>query len=313
MKAIRSTGRSRLTAAIPAIVLAVLVTSVVVGQVQRSQATTQDGDVELSAGAGSPCTPGATVNCASQLTRIVDGTGDGFEAVASGTGLWGDSTGGEAVYGSGATNGVHGVTSSSSDSGVWGENDGGGYGVSGSTSSQSETAGVWGSNLGSGPGVTGSSSSGSGVDGTGAVGVHGSGLTGVSGSSGASVGFGVYGSATKAGGIGVFAVGADVALKAEGRTRLNGPLSVSGPARFNTRTLFARSGMLLIPQGSSKGTRAGIALTSGSVVLATIQGNIAHVWIQGVSKVTGSSGSFTVHLNKAAPAGGVTVGWFVLN
>jgi hypothetical protein len=74
----------------------------------------------------------------------------------------------DGVLGTSGKNGVHGVSSSSSDSGVWGENSGGGYGASGSTNSifqpgPNVTAGVWGNNSGSGTGVKGTSSGGDGV------------------------------------------------------------------------------------------------------------------------------------------------------
>ena len=49
-----------------------------------------------------------------------------------------------------------------------------------------------------------------------------------------------------------------------------------------------------------------------SFVLATIQGNVAGVYVQGVTLVTGSSGSFTIHLNKAVPES-VSVAWFAVN
>ena len=49
-----------------------------------------------------------------------------------------------------------------------------------------------------------------------------------------------------------------------------------------------------------------------ALVLATIQGNVPGVYVQGVTVSVGSSGSFTVHLNKATPAN-VAVAWFVLN
>ncbi len=75
-------------------------------------------------------------------------------------------------------NGVHGVTSSPSDSGVWGQNTGSGYGVSGVTNSASAT-GVWGHNNGSGKGVWGSAGTGYGVYGT-ATGLQGRGVYGYS-------------------------------------------------------------------------------------------------------------------------------------
>jgi hypothetical protein len=91
-------------------------------------------------------------------------SGTGVSAVSdSGTAISGTSNH-EGVFGDG-TNGVHGRSSSATDSGVWGENTDGGYGVSGSTNStaSSDAAGVWGDNAGSGVGVKGTSTSGVGV------------------------------------------------------------------------------------------------------------------------------------------------------
>jgi hypothetical protein len=82
----------------------------------------------------------------------------------SGNGVVGFSNSNDAVLGFGR-NGVHGQSSSASDSGVWGENLGGGYGVSGSTNSTA-ASGMWGQNLGSGAGVRGTSSGGVGLDGS---------------------------------------------------------------------------------------------------------------------------------------------------
>ena len=79
---------------------------------------------------------------------------------------------GDGVLGVGK-NGVHGQSSSATDSGVWGENISAGYGVSGSTNSQAPQAGVWGHNAGSGYGVRGDSKTGEGVFGQGKNGVHG--------------------------------------------------------------------------------------------------------------------------------------------
>jgi len=47
-------------------------------------------------------------------------------------------------------------------------------------------------------------------------------------------------------------------------------------------------------------------------VLATIQGNVAGVFVQGVTLVTGASGSFTIHLNKTVQAK-IKVAWFAVN
>jgi hypothetical protein len=83
-------------------------------------------------------------------------------------------------------------------------------------------------------------------------------------------------------------------------------LSVVGPAAFN------RSGVLVIAANKSSVTLSGITLGAASLVLATIQGNVAGIYVQGVTVVGGSSGSFTVHLNKATTKA-LSVGWFVVN
>jgi hypothetical protein len=83
-------------------------------------------------------------------------------------------------------------------------------------------------------------------------------------------------------------------------------LQVLGPA------LFSRSGLLTITAGKAAATKSGIAVATSSLVLSTIQGNVAGVYIQGVTVVPESSGSFTVHLNKATPSP-LKVAWFVVN
>jgi hypothetical protein len=87
----------------------------------------------------------------------------------------------------------------------------------------------------------------------------------------------------------------------------SGPaLSVVGPAAFK------RSGVLSIAANKSSVTLSGISLGAAAFVLATIQGSVAGIYVQGVTVVTGSSGSFTVHLNKATTKA-LNVGWFVVN
>lgn len=89
---------------------------------------------------------------------------------------------------------------------------------------------------------------------------------------------------------------------AEGATALK----VQGPA------VFSRSGILTVAAGHSSAKKAGIALERASLVLATIQGNLAGVHVQGVTLVAGSSGSFTIHLNKKVSKN-VNVAWFAVN
>ena len=76
--------------------------------------------------------------------------------------------------------------------------------------------------------------------------------------------------------------------------------------------VFSRSGVLTVAAGHSSVTKTGIALKPASFVLATIQGNVAGVFVQGVTLATGSSGSFTIHLNKAVTKS-TKVAWFAVN
>lgn len=146
--------------------------------------------------------------------------------------------------------------------------------------------GVWGSQGGSGWGIYGTAASGIGVlgDGGSGTGVRGDGTTGVSGTGTSPTGVGVL----------------------VGNTAGGTALQVNGTASF------ARSGAATVPAGRASATTTGIPLTSASLVLATIQGNTAGVYVQGVTTVTGSPGSFTIHLNKSAPVK-TKVAWFILN
>jgi hypothetical protein len=215
------------------------------------------------------------------------GGGGGVVGVANGSapGVAAYSHNGEGIYArSGQSdgtipgrNGVHGVTDSPTAAGVCGEALGGGNGVLGSTTSGSD-GGVQGVNHGTGPAVIGQSAGGTGVTGSG--GVNGVGVSGT----GNGTGPGVLANNTG-----------------------SGPaLSVIGPAAFN------RSGVLTIAANKSSATLSGISLGAASLVLVTIQGNVAGIYVQGVTVVSGSSGSFTVHLNKATTKA-LNVGWFVVN
>jgi hypothetical protein len=128
----------------------------------------------------------------------------------------------------------------------------------------------------SGTGVFGHSDTGDGVQGT------------------SNSGSGVHGEAFDPAGVGVLADGPRTGLK------------VNGAA------VFSRSGMVTIPAGNSEARVKPLILTSASLVLATIQGNVVGVDVRGVTIVTGNKGSFTIHLNKNAPSA-LIVGWFVVN
>ena len=244
-------------------------------------------------------------NQATSNTFINDSSGDTtFSALAAadGTALEGDAVGGTGVAGtSGSGIGVTGssgstaanasavyaeITSASPgafSAAVRGKNDGtGGSGI-----------GVYGSQEGAGWGVYGTSVSGTGVYGVGGsgVGVFGTGSTGVQGS-GAT---GVHGIADSSPGVGVLAE----------NTVGGSALEVKGVVAFS------RSGVATVLAGTSKVTLK-LSLSSASFVLATIQGNVAGLYVQGVTMITGPSGSFTIHLNKTVAAN-TNVAWFVIN
>jgi hypothetical protein len=283
-----------------------------------------------------------------------NGSGPGVRGASqSGAGVLGYGGTSEGVYARsggldgtspGATrNGVHGVTNSSSDSGVWGENVAGGYGVFGSTSTSGigGAAGIAGLNNGSGPGLRGASQNGAGIygfaanseglyarsgntdgttPGTTRSGVHGvtdsasaaavwgenTGLgEGVKGSSASTIrGTGVHGLAAAAAGVGVLAENTAGGLA----------LHANGPAQFDARVAFARSGSVVIPSGHKtfNVTPPG-GVTASTLVLALLQNVSGGVMVK-AAVPNPATGSFQIVLNKAplAPAS-ATIAWFILN
>jgi len=228
--------------------------------------------------------------------------------------------------GSGSKSGVLGVGGSSEGAGVtgFGGNDGSGVvgngaglgaGVVGNADLTSTGAhGVEGFGVGDGSGVvgTGGTNGGTGVvgvgrgtAGTGVIGISTGSAAGVTGFSGSgssdgvigesAKGRAVHGRASAAQGIGVLAenTGGGTALQASGRA------------------VFSRSGILTVAARASKVTKTGVALTAGSLVLATLQQDVPGVWVRSaVPNVAGHS--FTVHLSKAVPAK-TKIAWFVVN
>src|SRR5215831_17680685 len=103
------------------------------------------------------CPQDATCRARVELLTAITNGQNAYAAVLGenqgGVGVMGINNQGiaEGVYGYG-NNGVHGNSVSVRDSGVWGDNQGGGYGVSGSTTSYLALgqygAGVWGANFG---------------------------------------------------------------------------------------------------------------------------------------------------------------------
>ena len=77
------------------------------------------------------------------------------------------------------------------------------------------------------------------------------------------------------------------------------------------RAVFSRSGKVTFAEGQSSRTIAGHVITAASLVLATIQGNVADTWVRGVT-LDNPADTFTIRLNKPAPKT-LTVGWFIVN
>lgn len=76
--------------------------------------------------------------------------------------------------------------------------------------------------------------------------------------------------------------------------------------------VFSNSGRAAFAKGAaSKTVPIGGYLRPASLVLATIQGNVAGTWVQGVS-LDRTNNTITIRLNKAAPMF-LNVGWFVVN
>jgi hypothetical protein len=240
---------------------------------------------------GSAVIEGQDNTGATARTLVSATTGETALLADPGTGV------GVAGVGTGGFSGVSGT------GGPGGPNpgQGGGAGVEGFGSAKNGP-GVVGTGASTGGfGVIGVGTGGfSGVDGRGGS-SNGPGVTGEGGGSGdgvvgsATTGNGVHGTASAAAGVGVLAANTagGIALKA------------TGPA------VFSRSGLLTVAAGQSSATQTGVALTSASLVLATLQQNLSGVSVRSaVPNVPGSS--FTVHLSKA-PSTSAAVAWFVVN
>jgi hypothetical protein len=187
-----------------------------------------------------------------------------------------DTTGGASCTGYSDHDGVvgcgfFGVDGYGGNTGVYGN--GSSYGVWGVSSGN----GVYGLGLGALNGVFGQTSS------TTASGVYGQ-------NDGS--GYGVAGRADNGTGV--------LADSANGTA-----LTVNGVATFS------RSGIATVLATTRKVNVTNIALSPSSLVVATIQGNVAGTWVQGVTTSIANS-AFTIFLNKAVTAN-AKVAWFVVN
>jgi hypothetical protein len=223
----------------------------------------------------------------------------------NGTGVDGQSLDGTGVRGV-STQNTRGapVTTPSHRTGV--------YGATGDTTNASintDEIGVYGfADISiSSSGVWGESKTGTGVLGTGSFGVLGLGDFGVVGSGGVgilgdvdSAGVGVYGHTGEVEapppppGVGVYARAATTSQRA---------LVVSGRAQFS------RSGRISLSATATSRTVTMGGVTTASYVIATLQTDVTDVYVRSVVTTTGS---FTIHLSKAAGRT-VVVGYLVIN
>lgn len=225
---------------------------------------------------------------------------------------WGN--GGDAVRGwSKQQDGVEGDSSAAGGSGVFGFNDGGGYGIFGRTTKGTKAA-IGAQNDGSGDGVAGraATNGGAGVRGdaagTRSPGVYGENVSGGDGVRGYSrQQDGVEGDSSAPGASGVYgfndgngtgatgrATGSGTGVSAIADTAAGTALKVSG------KVTFSRSGVLTLTSGTTV-TKAAIDLSATSMVLATLQTNVAGLSVQSaVPNVAGKS--ITITLSKPVTA-----------
>lgn len=128
---------------------------------------------------------------------------------------------------------------------------------------------------------------------SGIFGINYGGGYGVAGRSNAANGIGVYGEAFGTDGVGLYANsgGGGTALQVIGKAA------------------FSRSGTWTIPAGANHAVLS-LDVTPTSVIFATLQ---QHAVGFRVESAVPHNGSFTIWINKPAPAGGLSVGWFVIN
>lgn len=150
-------------------------------------------------------------------------------------------------------------------------------------------------------------------------GANGAGLYGDAADSDAPAGFGVVG---HTGGlswqIAVDADGRDgpgegIALRARTKNGIGIAVSATGgdAMQVTGRTVFSRSGVTTFYKGQASQTVTAGRIAASTLVVATVQGAVAGVWVLGVA-VNVSNQNFTIKLNKAAPKQ-MKVGWFVVN
>ncbi len=213
----------------------------------------------------------------------------------AGTGLQGGISGSEAgasgVSGVDNTTGTtcHGIYGRSiNGTGVYGQTSGpDGYGLHGVDAGNGGAVGIFGTSI-NGFGVYGLSNNLTGVQGA----TQAKGQSGVAGIDDSTAGgHGVYGKSTN--GTGVYATSSKGAA-----------LEVNGPARFS------RSGVATVPKGARSVEVSLAGVTTASLILATPQGRVAGVAVEGVVPDVSAS-SFTIYLTQAVSVS-LKVAWFVI-
>jgi hypothetical protein len=110
------------------------------------------------------------------------------------------------------------------------------------------------------------------------------------------IGYGIIGIAGDAGGIGVVASAPDEYSKTA--------LAVYG------QTAFSRSGTATVPAGANSVTVSGLQVYATTRALALAQRSTA-VWVK-AAVPNPATGQLRLHLNAAAPAGGLPIAWLLL-
>jgi hypothetical protein len=264
-----------------------------------------------TANQGDPILAGIGFQHESGTTQLIqDGNVSGLDVTANtgGRAIGGFSSGGQGLYGNGAT-GVYGTGAT----GVYGT--GSVYGVYGYTDPTSPDTyyGVYGI----GPtGVYGAGGA-YGLSGIGSIyGVAGIGSTGSQGGVyGRGDGNGVFGETYNASASGVYGqnntTGYGVAGRSDSGTGVLAD-SANGTALLVTgKAQFSRSGKATVKAGNLSAVVQNVALTTDSLVLATLQQFEGGVYVAAVL-VNVASSRFTIRLNQA-PTGNLKVAWFVVN
>ncbi|HEY7042638.1 MAG TPA: twin-arginine translocation signal domain-containing protein [Nocardioidaceae bacterium] len=174
-------------------------------------------------------------------------------------------------------------------------------------------SGVVGMNGASGPGVEAFSAAGSGVLGQSNLGSGVRGVTFLGGPRTAATvgehkgsGRGVLGVSAAGDGVVGLSEGPGASIHA-----LAGPGSAGLSLQVDGRAVFARSGKVAVPAGSSSVKVFGVALTESSLVLAMVQQAEGAAFVKWVVPHVVQS-SFEIKLNKASSVP-VRVAWFVVN